>query len=83
VWSHPDLLPRPEDLEDPLGFAERGKPAGGDAQAVDFDAALSALLTEEAAAAESVEEAASGEPQDAPPAGDAPTDESPPDEPGR
>jgi putative hydrolase len=82
VWSHPDLLPRPDDLDDPLGFPERGKPTGGDAQSVDFDAALSALLTEEAAAAESAEEAAA-EPQDAPPAGDAPADESPPDEPGR
>jgi hypothetical protein len=83
VWSHPDLLPGPDDLDDPLGFAERGKPAGGDEQSADFDAALSALLSEEAAAAESAEEAAAGEPQDAPPLGDAPTDESPPDEPGR
>jgi putative hydrolase len=28
VWAHPDLLPTAEDLDDPLGFGERG-PAGG------------------------------------------------------
>lgn len=41
VWSHPDLLPTSEDLDDPLGFVERG---GRFAEDTDFDAALSALL---------------------------------------
>jgi putative hydrolase len=36
VWAHPDLLPTPDDLDDPLGFADTigGEPlTGGDAEA--------------------------------------------------
>lgn len=45
VWAHPDLIPTAADLDDPLGFAERGAsvPSGGD----DLDAALAQLLDEE------------------------------------
>ncbi|WP_232547704.1 zinc-dependent metalloprotease [Propioniciclava soli] len=45
VWAHPDLMPTAADLDDPLGFAERGSspaPAGDD-----LDAALAALLEQE------------------------------------
>ena len=42
VWSHPDLLPRSADLDDPLGFvAGDGKEEASDAS---FDAALAELL---------------------------------------
>ncbi len=42
VWSHPDLLPRSADLDDPLGFvAGEGKADGTDES---FDAALAELL---------------------------------------
>ena len=44
VWSHPDLMPGPDDLDDPLGFAERGKPATDAADPAAFDAALADLL---------------------------------------
>jgi putative hydrolase len=46
VWSHPDLLPTPADLDDPLGFGEELEleQAGDDA----FDAALADLLDSEA-----------------------------------
>ena len=30
IWSHPDLLPTAEDLDDPLGFAERTSDDGSD-----------------------------------------------------
>jgi len=44
IWSHPDLLPRSADLDDPLGFvAGEGKPEEADAS---FDAALAELLEE-------------------------------------
>jgi putative hydrolase len=46
AWAHPDLMPTSEDLDDPLGFAERRSDA--DAQATelmgDFDAQLAELL---------------------------------------
>ena len=46
VWSHPDLMPGPDDLDDPLGFAERGRlPTAGDSAS--FDAALADLLDAE------------------------------------
>ncbi len=41
VWAHPDLLPGPADLDDPLGFRETPTEAQSDA---DFDAALAELL---------------------------------------
>jgi putative hydrolase len=30
IWAHPDLLPSAEDLDDPLGFAERTVDDGSD-----------------------------------------------------
>lgn len=47
VWSHPDLLPTSEDLDDPLGYSERHGETG---QITDdeFDAALGKLLADEA-----------------------------------
>jgi hypothetical protein len=47
VWSHPDLLPTPEDLDDPLGFSEKTNETRvvDDAQ---FDAALADLLDQAA-----------------------------------
>ncbi|MFT4188136.1 MAG: zinc-dependent metalloprotease [Aeromicrobium sp.] len=43
-WQHPDVIPTPADLDDPLGFAERaGTP---DADGDDFDDALRRLLDE-------------------------------------
>jgi putative hydrolase len=44
VWSHPDLLPTAEDLDDPLGFQEGSPQALTDDE---FDAALGRLLDEE------------------------------------
>jgi hypothetical protein len=44
VWSHPDLMPTAEDLDDPLGFSAGAR---GDVSAVtdeEFDAALAQLL---------------------------------------
>jgi putative hydrolase len=41
VWSHPDLLPTSADLDDPLGFVQRGAEAS---VSDDFDAALAQLL---------------------------------------
>jgi putative hydrolase len=49
VWTHPDLLPGPADLDDPLGFAERAGSGSADSESAEFDAALSALLDEAAA----------------------------------
>jgi len=40
-WSHPDLAPTGADLDDPLGYVEQRKGAGGDD---DVDSALDALL---------------------------------------
>lgn len=42
VWSHPDLLPTSADLDDPLGFVQRG--AETTTSDADFDAALAQLL---------------------------------------
>lgn len=42
VWSHPDLTPTIEDLDDPLGYRERRAAAQADAEA--FDSALEKLL---------------------------------------
>lgn len=46
VWEHPDLIPGSEDLDDPLGYAERWG-TGGEAED-EMDAALAALLDGEA-----------------------------------
>lgn len=49
AWAHPDLVPTASDLDDPLGFVERGRPA--DAQPADelgdLDAQLARLLDQE------------------------------------
>ena len=43
-WAHPDIAPRGEDLDDPLGYVEKRRSAGrGD----DLDSALDALLSGE------------------------------------
>jgi len=42
VWSHPDLLPTSADLDDPLGFVQRGAEVAASDE--DFDAALAQLL---------------------------------------
>jgi len=47
IWSHPDLLPTAEDLDDPLGYGERHI-APGQLSDEDFDAALGKLLDDEA-----------------------------------
>ena len=47
VWAHPDLMPTSEDLDDPLGFAERRAEADTEAAEImgsDFDAELAKLL---------------------------------------
>ena len=45
VWSHPDLLPGPDDLDDPLGFRETMSEPEALTDA-EFDAALADLLDE-------------------------------------
>ncbi|GAA4346723.1 zinc-dependent metalloprotease [Angustibacter luteus] len=45
VWSHPDLMPTAEDLDDPLGYAERR--AQADAGSAAVDAAIEQLLSGE------------------------------------
>lgn len=42
IWQHPDLLPTPEDLDDPAGFSARRQLAESDD--ADVDAALAKLL---------------------------------------
>lgn len=42
IWQHPDLLPTPEDLDDPAGFSKRRQLAESDG--ADVDAALEKLL---------------------------------------
>lgn len=44
VWSHPDLLPTAADLDDPLGFVERARPARPADEPAGLDAELEALL---------------------------------------
>jgi hypothetical protein len=43
VWAHPDLLPSPSDLDDPLGFVQADPPEQEMSDAA-FDAALADLL---------------------------------------
>ncbi|KQX69829.1 zinc-dependent metalloprotease [Angustibacter sp. Root456] len=45
VWSHPDLMPTADDLDDPMGYAERR--ADADATSADVDAAIERLLSGE------------------------------------
>ncbi|NJC22973.1 putative hydrolase [Arthrobacter pigmenti] len=42
IWQHPDLLPTPEDLDDPAGFSKRRQLA--ESADADVDAALQKLL---------------------------------------
>lgn len=42
VWSHPDLMPTAEDLDDPIGYTERRLAA--ERASSDVDAAIAALL---------------------------------------
>lgn len=47
AWEHPDLMPTSDDLDDPLGFAERRSAAADEAaelMGADFDAELVKLL---------------------------------------
>jgi len=44
VWDHPDLLPGPQDLDDPAGYADRL--AAARAEHADVDAALAAIFGE-------------------------------------
>jgi len=46
VWSHPDLMPGPADLDDPLGFGEKKTSGEGELSEADFDAAIAQLLDE-------------------------------------
>lgn len=46
LWSHPDLLPTSEDLDDPKGFASRR--ADASAAEADLDQALAQILDDEA-----------------------------------
>jgi putative hydrolase len=46
VWSHPDLMPTAEDLDDPMGYAERRSEAA--AESADVDAAIERLLSGDA-----------------------------------
>jgi putative hydrolase len=50
IWSHPDLLPRSADLDDPLGFVAGESKA--DESAASFDRALEELLDEADATSE-------------------------------
>jgi putative hydrolase len=44
LWAHPDLLPGPDDLDDPAGFVARTGAGGGEPEAAgDWDAGLRAL----------------------------------------
>jgi len=48
AWAHPDLIPTAADLDDPLGYVERGRPAVAPTDGVDdLDAQLARLLDEE------------------------------------
>lgn len=57
VWTHPDLMPTTEDLDDPLGYA-----AGERATEVDFDAELDALLSQEPDPSDSSDKTDIGDP---------------------
>ncbi|EHR49359.1 putative hydrolase [Saccharomonospora marina XMU15] len=59
VWSHPDLLPTSEDLDDPMGFAER---AGHGEEAGDLDPIAELERTERAEEQARSEESEDGEP---------------------
>ncbi|RYV50452.1 zinc-dependent metalloprotease [Pengzhenrongella frigida] len=45
VWGHPDLLPTPEDLDDPTGYTARR--VAGEDESAEMDRALAELLGEE------------------------------------
>jgi putative hydrolase len=63
VWAHPDLLPTAADLDDPMAFAARTKEADAiDIESPEFDAALEALLSSDAAPTDTTD----GTPSDSP-----------------
>jgi putative hydrolase len=69
IWSHPDLLPTAEDLDDPLGFGEKaaGFSAPDDLSELDGDpAAYGADPAPEQASGQPTEPAPETEPQDPP-----------------
>jgi len=43
-WEHPDIAPTGADLDDPLGYVEKRREAGG---SDDVDSALDALLRDD------------------------------------
>ncbi len=45
VWSHPDLMPTADDLDDPMGYAERR--ADAEVLSADVDAAIERLLSDD------------------------------------
>lgn len=63
IWQHPDLLPTPEDLDDPAGFSKRRQLA--ESADADVDAALEKLLAGgfEPPADEDSAEAEAGDPE--------------------
>ena len=68
VWAHPDLMPTSEDLDDPLGFAERRAEADTEAAEImgdDFDAELAKLLGQDPAPGDDGDTGDDGAPGDA------------------
>ena len=62
VWAHPDSLPGPSDLDDPLAFAQRTKEADAiDVLSDEFDAALAAFLEDEKGTAEDADGGSDGD----------------------
>lgn len=47
AWAHPDLIPTPADLDDPLGYVEHGRRTEADPGLDDLDAQLEELLRQE------------------------------------
>ncbi|MFT4298842.1 MAG: zinc-dependent metalloprotease [Aeromicrobium sp.] len=47
LWLHPDVLPTPTDLDDPLGFADRSESGADEGSDDAFDAELRRLLDEQ------------------------------------
>lgn len=61
VWQHPDLLPSADDLDDPVGFAERANAA-----ADDLDDPIAQIERTKQAEADAAAESASGSASEAP-----------------
>lgn len=81
IWQHPDLLPTPEDLDDPAGFSKRRELA--ESEDADVDAALEKLLSGGFDSPnEAGDQPGEGSPEGSQTGGapDAPTEDSPSDE---